>query len=283
MVPMDRTATMAEVHPYEGRVYAQPLAGLRISWGSLLAGTLALVASATILWALCLAIILTATNANWGSISGSLIAMWICAMITTVVAGIVGGWVAGYLPGNRSTGIGVLHGFLAWALAFLAMTAIYFTTIGNATVVATNTTVSAASATVQAAGSAAGGVAGGQPDLDRKATVVLESLGYSPAESSSMVSSAKSAIQKVLRGRVSAQSTTASLFDPVIAWAAGLSWSWWGTWLATMGTAMIGGYLGAKQLQRKGREVEEEEAKPLPAVRETPTPAMPLTPHPQAT
>ena len=277
---MDSTATMSDVSNYEGRTYAEPLAGLRVSWGSILAGTLALLATATILWALAVAIILTATNATASSIAGSLVALWITAMVTTLVGGFVGGWIAGYLTGNKSMFLGALHGFLAWALAFLVMTTVYFGTIGSAARVVTEVGATAASATVQAAGSAAGGVVGVESGLDQQAMNVLESLGYSRAESTAIVADAKTQIQRTLHGDTRTTTpSAAAVFGPVIDWGAGLAWSWWGTWLATSLLSVFGGVLAAKALGRRTGAVEHHEEREA----ETTTATAVTPPYPQPT
>ncbi len=48
---MSRSILLRDVDEHTGTSYAEPLAGLRVSWGSILAGTLGLVAISTILWA----------------------------------------------------------------------------------------------------------------------------------------------------------------------------------------------------------------------------------------
>src|SRR4051812_249031 len=103
--------------------YAQPLSRLQVSWGSILAGAVTVLAVSLILWAFALAIILTATSASVGSVKGSLIAALICGIVTTLIGSFVGGAVAGYLPGNPRRSITVAHAFLAWAIAFLMSTA----------------------------------------------------------------------------------------------------------------------------------------------------------------
>lgn len=102
-----------------GRTYAEPLSGLRISWGSVLAGTVAMLAVSLILWALALALVSLATHPTGASMKGSVVALWICAIATTLIGAIVGGFLAGYLPGNALRGIGAAHAFIAWSVAFL--------------------------------------------------------------------------------------------------------------------------------------------------------------------
>ena len=116
------TLLLNDVDEHDGATYAEPLAGLRVSWGSILAGALAFLAISLILLAFAAAITLTATNATVASIKGTLLALWICGMATTLIGAFFGGWLAGYLPGNKNRAIGAIHGFLAWAVAFVVMT-----------------------------------------------------------------------------------------------------------------------------------------------------------------
>src|SRR5262245_19101116 len=133
---MDITTEAVEVD--QGGSYAQPLSGLRVSWGSILAGAVTMMAVSLILWALALAIVLTASHATFGSFKGGVMALWICAMVTTLIGGFVGGALAGYLPGNRSRIIAVLHGFLAWCVAFVIASAVEWGTLAQTTRSATN-------------------------------------------------------------------------------------------------------------------------------------------------
>jgi len=119
---MNRTTLLNDIDEHDGTTYAEPLAGLRVSWGSILAGALGFLAIALLLWAFAAAITLSATNATVPSLKRTLAALWICGMATTVIGSIFGGWLAGYLPGNKNRAIGAIHGFLAWAVAFVVMT-----------------------------------------------------------------------------------------------------------------------------------------------------------------
>jgi len=119
---MNRTALLNDIDEHDGTTYAEPLAGLRVSWGSILAGALGFLAIGLLLWAFAAAIILSATNATPHSLRGTLMALWICGIATTIIGSIFGGWLAGYLPGNKNRAIGAIHGFLAWAVAFVVMT-----------------------------------------------------------------------------------------------------------------------------------------------------------------
>jgi hypothetical protein len=260
--------------------YAEPLSGLRVSWGSVLAGAVAALAVALILWALALAITMTATSSTPASIKGSFIALWICAMVTTLAGALVGGLLAGYLPGNPSRMIGAVHGFLAWALAFLIAFAIQLTVIGALTRATTEAAMTTAGIAAETAGAAVGGLAGGQMALDRKAYDLLRSLGFSDAESKQMVSSARSHLQESLRsgappmGRPSREAPSAAppsgadithAMNVSIGWIAGLSWSWFGTWFISAALAIVGGHFAGKRLsQRPGGAIADEAFAPAP-------------------
>lgn len=241
--------------------YAQPLSRLQVSWGAILAGALAIVAVSTIIWGLCLAVILSATNATVASLRGSLIAAWICSIITTLIGAFVGGAIAGYLPGNPRRSITIAHGFLAWALAFFVSVAMQVWIIGGVTRTVTSAAVTTTSAAVQSAGAAVGGAASSQTGLDQRAISVLESLGYSPQEATSMVQSARGDLQRILRGQTGqAQAAQAGAevrgaLDTLLNWVAGYTWFWWGTWFVAGGLAMLG---AAMMLPRVKRVPERE-------------------------
>jgi hypothetical protein len=219
-----------------------------------------------IVWALCLAIILSATNATVGSVKGALIAGFVLWIITTIAGAFVGGAVAGYLPGNPRRVISVAHGLLAWGLAFVVSG--WFTlamvrgTLRTATEVLTTTT----SAVVQSAGSAVGGAAGATASLDQKALSVLESLGYTRSEATGMVSNARDGLQQILRGQgpeaqqiqtgaAKAATQARGALDTMIGWTAGYVWLWWATWMLA-GLAAMGG--AAMVLDRTRRVAERE-------------------------
>jgi hypothetical protein len=271
---MDR-AILTDVSEHDGRTYAEPLSGLRVSWGSILAGALALVAVSTLLWALAAAIILTATNATVHSIKGCLLALWICGMVTTLAGGIVGGWLAGFLPGNRNVLMGAVHGFLAWGLAFVVMSATYFSVIGGVTKTALMTSMTAAASGLETAGSTVGGAAGGNLALDAKAQNLLTSLGYTSSEARSIVADAKSGIQRTIRGHERGEAgpnvgtAARETADTIVDLSAGLAWSWFGTWLLAAALAVLGGIVSVRQLRPGARASTPT---PRPAVTE-PQPA----------
>lgn len=269
---MKRTAVFDDIEAIdesETRTYAEPLAGLRVSWGSILAGALGVVAISLILWALAAAITLTATNASVSSVGRTVVALWICAMATTLVGAFFGGWLAGYLPGNRSAVIGGLHGFFAWALAFLVTSAAGVGVLGSVARTTTEVATTAAAATAQTAGATVGGVAGGQMTLDKNAQNLLESLGYTPSESAMMVQHGKARIQRELRGGGPAMPNARGAIGRAIEWTAGLTWSWFGTWIVSAALAIAGGVMGSMRLRRGIAE------RPRPVTRP------PVTPVPQ--
>jgi hypothetical protein len=271
---MNRSILLRDVDAHAGTNYAEPLAGLRVSWGSILAGTVGLIAISTILWALAAAITLTATSATFSSLTGTMIALWICAMVTTLIGAFVGGWVAGYLPGNGNRFLGGMHGGLAWALAFILVSSAGFGVVGGVTRTVTSAAVSTAGATAQMAGSAVGGAVGGEMKFDTAAVNLLESLGYTPREATSAVASAKADIQRELhKGGVSAQGageTGLSIANHLVNWTAGLTWAWFGTWLLAGILSVVGGMSASRQVYRR-----------VPVLREEPTIHIPpLTPQP---
>src|SRR4051794_9161783 len=87
-----------------GHTYAEPLAGLRVSWGSVLAGAVAALAVSLILWSFALAAILSVVRTS--ALRGTLLAVGISSIVATLVGALIGGWLAGYLPGNTSRFIG---------------------------------------------------------------------------------------------------------------------------------------------------------------------------------
>jgi hypothetical protein len=243
--------------------YAQPLSRLQVSWGAILAGALAILSVSLLLWALALAIILSATNATVESLRGSMIGAWVCAIITTLAGAFVGGAVAGYLPGNPRRLITVAHGFLAWALAFVVSAAIQWSVVGGAMRLATETVASTASAAVQSAGAAVGGAAAGQPRIENKAVTLLETLGYPPDEARTMVADAQKSVQQILRGEkgkaeaAQAGAQVRGALDTIVNAAAVYMWLWFATWAVAAGLAALGALMVLPRVRRvPEREIE---------------------------
>jgi hypothetical protein len=245
---------------------AEPLAGLRVSWGSILGGAIAIVAVSMILWALAAAIAFTATGPSMDAVLRTVVALWICAIVTTLIGAFVGGALAGYLPGNRRPGIGGIHGFLAWALAFVVASAVAVGTAGGIV----RTTTQVATSAAETAGTTMGGIAGGPAGIDRTAESVLDWLGYSPNEASRMVEESKADIRRQLRTSGPTAEETKSAIGRAIDVTAGVYWSWFGTWFLAAALALMGGIAGSKRLP------------PSPIVRvhplhpDVPTPVAPL-------
>jgi hypothetical protein len=93
--------------------------GTRVSWQAGWAGTITALAMATILWALALAIIALTMHPTGTALRGAAIASWICLICTIVVGNFFGGLVASRVCGCGRTGVGLLHGFITWALTFV--------------------------------------------------------------------------------------------------------------------------------------------------------------------
>jgi hypothetical protein len=248
--------------------YAQPLSRLQVSWGSILAGALSLLAISLAVWALCLAVILSATSATVSALKGALIAAMVTSVLSTLVGAFAGGMVAGYLPGNPRRSIAVAHGFLAWGVAFVVSGVLHVSALAGITRTATEVLTTTASAAVQTAGSAVGGAAGGTAGFDQKATSLLELLGYPAAEARAMITTGRSDLQQILRGegpkseqvQAGAQQAAAQArgaLDTMLSWAAGYTWLWWATWAVSAGLAMAGATV---VLERTRRVPERERA-----------------------
>jgi hypothetical protein len=141
MQAVQRLERHEETVPF-GHTYAEPLSGLRVSWGSVLAGAVAMIAVALLLWSLALAIVSLAAHPTANSVRGSAYALWICAMATTLIGAAVGGYLAGYLPGSTRPGIFAAHGFLAWCVALLLSFGFGLYLARGTAVVAANATTS---------------------------------------------------------------------------------------------------------------------------------------------
>jgi hypothetical protein len=103
---------------YVLREEAPPL-GARVSWQAGWAGTITALSIATILWGLALAIIALAMHPTVGSLRGATIAAWICLMVAVVAGSLLGGLVASLVRGSPRMRVGLLHGFISWALTLV--------------------------------------------------------------------------------------------------------------------------------------------------------------------
>jgi hypothetical protein len=246
----DERPIMDEERPFVG--YALPLSRLQVSWGSILAGAVTTLAVSIILWALALAIVLTATSATMGSLGGSLVALSILAIVTTLIGGFVGGAVAGYLPGNPRRLISAAHGFLSWGVAFLVAVMFQLSLVGF---MARTTT----SAVVQTTGAAVQTV--GRPmDLATRAQTVLESLGYTRAQAAAMVGEARADMQRGIQQGTTGPAAAAQARQAAQSFINGgalYTWLWFGTWFIAGGLSMLGASVvvsRVRQVPRKERE-----------------------------
>ncbi len=227
-----------------GHTYAEPLSGLRVSWGSVLAGAITTLAVSLILWALALAIVSLAAHADAHSMRSSGIALWICAMGATLVGAFVGGWFAGYLPGNPRPSLGAMHGFLAWAMAFVLSFAFQFFVIRGVAATAAN-------AFMTGTAIESGEIGGESPGATVPGSVNPNSQVLPPAPTS----------QDVTRAAHTA-------IDTMVA----IGWSWFGTWAAAL---LLATGAGAAAARRAGEEptglYEERERRIGPPFTPAPT------------
>lgn len=228
---------VADDRPFVG--YALPLSRLQVSWGAILAGAVTTLAVSIILWTLGLAIVLTATSATLESLRASMVALGIIGIVTTLIGGYVGGMVAGYLPGNPRRVIASAHGFLSWGVAFLVAVSFQLALVQFMARTTTNAVVQTTSAAVQGAGAVAGGAA----PLSQRAQTVLQSLGFSPAESSAMVNKAQTNVQQQVRRGNAAEVAAAQAKETtgsILGGTAAAVWLWFGTWFIAGLLSMLG-------------------------------------------
>ncbi|HEX8792546.1 MAG TPA: hypothetical protein VF765_16475 [Polyangiaceae bacterium] len=93
--------------------------GSRVSWQAGWAGAITALSIATILWALALSIIALTMHPTDTALRGCAIAAWICLIVTIIAGNFFGGLVASWVRGGATRGVGLLHGFLSWALTFV--------------------------------------------------------------------------------------------------------------------------------------------------------------------
>jgi hypothetical protein len=215
--------------------YAEPLSGLRVSWGSVLAGSVTLLAVSAMVLALALGIVSILSHPTLPSLKGSAIALWVCGMAATILGAFAGGWLAGYLPGSTRPGLGVVHGFLSWALALVVSLGFQLFILRATLVAATNTAIEAGVALEAARGAPDDGA----PD----------SAGPAPRTEAS-------------RGDSYATGRTA------LNYVAGFGWSWFGTWFVAGVLAMAGASAGVRRLRRSDFPDEphyerDERARPM--------------------
>jgi hypothetical protein len=98
-------------------VGASPLS--RVRWSSVLAGTVAFLSVALLVWGLAFGIVTLLAHPTAASTRAGALALWIAAMGTTIIGSVVGGWFAGRALSGASRGSGATHGFLTWGVALL--------------------------------------------------------------------------------------------------------------------------------------------------------------------
>jgi hypothetical protein len=105
--------------PPEALARLRRYVGMRVSWGAVAAGAIALLATSVILWALALAVIALATRPTATSLHESMVALYGCALVTTLIGAFLGGVVSAFLRGSARGPVGVIHGLLSWGLAMV--------------------------------------------------------------------------------------------------------------------------------------------------------------------
>jgi hypothetical protein len=216
-----------------GHTYAEPLSGLRVSWGSVLAGTVTTLAVSLILWVLALSIVSLAAHPDAASLRGSAIALWVCAMATTLIGAYVGGWFAGYLPGSSRWALGAAHGFLSWAVALILSFAFQFFVVRG--VIATAATALAENSVVE---TQPGGETPGMGN---------PGMGGNPG---------------MMQGPTHEDVTRAgrAAIDSLV----GIGWSWFGTWAVALFLSTAAGAMAtARHGERLGTVIREERERHL--------------------
>jgi hypothetical protein len=225
--------------------YAEPLSGRRVSWGAILSGALASVATSLLLWALALAIVVTASSATPASREHGMIALWISGIVATLIGAIVGGFFAGYLPGNNRRGIGTIHGFLAWAVAFVAVSLLEAAVVGRVMNPPTGQTFVRPPLERETMNSVA-------PDAPvQSMEALLETLGYSHADAARIVGAPAAAQAPPMTGprddyRAMMNGPSAGRF--IREYGDLLAWSWFGTWAISGVLAVIAAATATRRL-----------------------------------
>ena len=264
--------TMTVIREPKLHTYAEPLSGLRVSWGSVLAGTVTLFAVSILLWLLAFAIVMLAMHPTVHSFMNSLVALWICGMVTTLVGAFIGGRVAGSLPGNPRRGIGAVHGFVSWAFALVLASAAQLALL-NGSDAAIDTTVAMAAASSSAAGE--GTTTEVPPEV--RAERALVSLGYPHGEATRIVRDAPGRAQEPNPanpwpgpGPSRKEVATAAIHYGIRA-----GWTLFGTWFVALVLAVMGGASGARRSRPEERRDEGERVEGQRAI-----PPRPLEPLP---
>ena len=131
----DRRASIADRDVFEGKRAALAVSSSLfrgVSWGSIFAGVTAAIAVQLLLNLLGIGVGAATINPQQGQPGqGLAVGAVIWFVISSIVSLFVGGWIAGRLAGTPNKKDGVLHGFVTWALASLALFYLLSTAVGG--------------------------------------------------------------------------------------------------------------------------------------------------------
>jgi hypothetical protein len=226
------------------RTYAQPLSGLRVSWGSVLAGTAALLAVSLILWTLALAIIAVVMHPTLNSLKVSGMILWVSGIATTLIGAFVGGWLAGYLPGNPRRGIGVAHGFLTWCVAMIVSFGFQLFLFRGMVTAATTAAMETA-----AAGGETSGVALQVEGMPR--TQETQRMQGMPGMQGTPGMPGAPGVTRIPGGGPGPQGNDAIMVRTALQCVAGMSWSWFGTWFLAGLLSIAGARAGVRRIRKR--------------------------------
>ena len=218
-------------------------------WGSVVGGTVALLAVSLLLCGLALAIVAIVVHPTLGSLKGGAIAFWLSAIVAILIGAAVGGWVAG-----RGRGSGALQGFLAWGLALIVTVGFQGFAFRGMLGAAVNTAVESAAVSFERTAATQAMVAEGDP------------AGSDPSRPPGDANDSMS------RGDAAATGRTA------LHYVAGFGWSWFGTWFIA-GIITVATAAAASRNRRSLAERLPEEGLHDRRL-DRPTPAGPLTTAP---
>ena len=131
----DRRASIADRDVFEGKRAALAVSSSLfrgVSWGSIFAGVTAAIAVQLLLNLLGIGVGAATINPQQGQPGqGLAVGAVIWFVISSIISLFVGGWIAGRLAGTPNKKDGVLHGFVTWALASLALFYLLSTAVGG--------------------------------------------------------------------------------------------------------------------------------------------------------
>lgn len=196
--------------------------GSRVSWGAVLAGAVTMLATTALLTALSIAIISLAMHPSAGSVKGSGVAFWICAIVSTLIGAVLGGAVAGAALRVATPRLAMCHGFVAWGLALIASLAFQLWAMRG---------------TVDAVTDAVAGGMMAEQSGDMSATPPPSEMPEAPGSRAEAMRGASIAID-TLRGA---------------------AWSWFGTWfVAGVLAVAAAGLVGRRRAVGEPGEAEPE-------------------------